>query len=181
LVVQPRREGGALAGGEILSIITHAATSRLFQPRKMSTARETLMEDIAAMWRDGVLPYQLIHNGKQWVCGFRVRKAWDSMSATPIVVGPKRPSRFRPHYAMRALKSCSPARSNELGAFGEQAGPLAPARGRLPPDVLPGRDAARRLAGLQPRLFLRRDQEGPSRLGGRGHSKVAQGPREVRL
>ena len=50
---------------------------------------------VRQMWVEHELPCQ---RGKQWLVGYNIRHSFFGTSATPIYVGPKKPSHFRDRY-----------------------------------------------------------------------------------
>lgn len=70
----------------------------LLSRQPVETAKQSYIDDIEGMWKKGLLP---IRNPgrKSWVAGFQVRNRLGSVWIDFILVGPKKPSRFRPRYA----------------------------------------------------------------------------------
>lgn len=57
--------------------------------------------EVKAMWNEGLLPCKLGPPAcKQWIVGYRISKTFWTSHATAIMVGPKKPTKFRPHYGI---------------------------------------------------------------------------------
>jgi len=94
----------------------------LLNRRPVERAKQSYIDDIEAMWKKGLLP--LPNPGrKSWVAGFKVRNRLGSVSIDFVLVGPKKPSRFRPRYAqVEVIAKEVVTRGNTLVSFQEVVG-----------------------------------------------------------
>ena len=75
-----------------------------YNGRVFTEALSVATDKIKEMWDEGVLPHKIDHR-KQWIVGYRVKHSMFGHGAFPIIVGPKKPSRFRDKYvAVDVLK-----------------------------------------------------------------------------